>query len=120
MGRRAIQKGLDEGILVHGETKARFKLTEKGKEFAAEKLKKKTNQENKISDSAVITKPKSIEKKNKKSIKKVVKKKKKVTKKKSAGKKIVNKNKILKKKKTVKKNKILKKKKKVQKKQKQK
>ena len=39
--RRAIHKALDEGILTHGETNARFKLTEKGKEFAAaEKLKK--------------------------------------------------------------------------------
>lgn len=41
--RRAIQKALSEDILIHGETNARFKLTEKGKEFAAEKLKKSTS-----------------------------------------------------------------------------
>merc|ERR1711959_118898 len=44
--RRAIQKALDEGILIYGETRARFKLTEKGKEFAAEKLQKLAKKNN--------------------------------------------------------------------------
>merc|ERR1711964_183090 len=69
--RRAIQKGMTDGILIHGETTHRFKLTEKGKEFANQKLKNKSTA---AVVKKIISEPEVAEKKKKSSIKVAVKK----------------------------------------------
>jgi hypothetical protein len=106
--RRAIHKALDEGILTHGETNARFKLTEKGKEFAAEKLKKTPSK-----NASIVVAPKSapVEKKKKiKTMKKSTADKKKSAKKSVIKKKATKKKSTGSKKKSMKKNTNLKKK----------
>ena len=46
--RRAIHKMFDTGLLVHGATKMRFKLTDKGKEALKPKKKKKKKRKNQL------------------------------------------------------------------------
>merc|ERR1712083_784232 len=80
--RRAIAKAIDEGMLVYGASKQRFKLTDKAKEAMKPKKKKKPAKKK-----AKKTKKKKKKVAKKKSKKKSAKKKKKVTKKKKTSKK---------------------------------